>query len=782
MHNKPLYLFRLFIRQVLRGCFLCIPFAIVASPVSAQEGVPDQDSSPGFTLGPKISSPQEGLRILRDPRAAAAISADELMEDRKRKRIIGRGFIDLRFRSKRVQADHIEVQTETRDAVAIGNIIFQSGNDRIVGSRIEFNLDSEKLVIYDARGYIGATYYVTANVIRRIAEDRYEVFGGTFTTCEGDNPDWAFQTKKASFQIEGYANLQSPMISLRGIPAAALPYAIFPIKTKRATGFLTPAVGLGNKNGLQISPRFFWAINKWSDVTLGLDYFTRRGTRYLAEYRYALSENTSGKIRASTLKDLREKTTLWDINVAHVSRFPRNRSEFKAVVEEASRVRADRSLENNLDYRVRQETDTRLTFTHNLRDVPGQFSVSMRRREGLRENDGQLFQRFPEASLDIDQAQIGTSDFRFNLDSSFVSFFRVLDNNTTVLQRFDMAPSVSLPLRAFPWLGITPRFGVRYTYWTNQKRSPDANDNPARDDQKEAGLSREIWFSTVNIVGPRLSKVYIGEIGPFRDFKHILSFESEYAYTPAMDSKDRRLIIPIDSVDGFDDKNTIRYGIVNRVLTKLKKDKGSQSHQLFAANLFQTLNIDEARREQNLGTNPRRSLGDAELVFQARPIPLVRLTHLTNYNVYEGKIDNYTTGLLLDGGRNWYFNVDRTWNRSRSGSADPQIGRSDFNFSGGYALTRQWFVEYLTRINNIENETLEQSMIFRYRGCCWGFNLSFTDTQDTSEVFLTFIIQGLLEGEGAPTFNRRQKINRRGRLLGGGPFSPFKFDDPGESP
>ena len=214
----------------------------------------------------------------------------------------------------------------------------------------------------------------------------------------------------------------------------------------------------------------------------------------------------------------------------------------------------------------------------------------------------------------------------------------------------------------------------------------------------------------------------------------------------------------------------------------MKKDKGSQTHQLFAANLFQTLNIDEARREQNLGTNPRRSFGDAELVFQARPIPLVRLTHLTNYNVYEGKIDNYTTGLLLDGGRNWYINVDRTWNRSRSGSSDPQIGRSDFNFSGGYALTRQWFVEYLTRINYIENETLEQSMIFRYRGCCWGFNLSFTDTQDTSEVFLTFIIQGLLEGEGAPTFNRRQKINRRGRLLGGGPFSPFKFNGPGGNP
>jgi len=776
MHNNPFFLFRTLIPIALYGCFLCTYLTFSTSLVLAQESVPAQDPPSGLTLPSIKSSPKEGFEILRNPSTSAAISADKLMEDRERRRIIGRGFADLRFRGNRVQADYVEVQTETRDAVATGNVIFQSGNDRIVGNRINFNIDSEKLTIYDARGYVGENYYVTANVIRRISEDRYEVIRGTFTTCEGDKPDWAFHTKKANFQIEGYAHLQSPLISLRGVPAVTLPYAILPIKTKRTTGFLTPKIGLGNKNGLQISPRFFWAINKWSDATLGLDYFTRRGTRYIGEYRYAFSQNTGGKIRASTLKDSREKTTLWDINAAHVSRFSKNRSEFKAVVEEASRVKDDRSLEENLDSRVRQETDTRLTFVRNLSGVPGQFSVAMRRKEGIRENNGQLLQKFPEASLNINQAQVGTSDFRVNLDSSFVSFLRVLNENTTSLQRFDTAPSVSLPYKAFPWLGITPRFGIRYTYWTDQKISSDVSDNPAHNTQKKTGLSREMWFSSINIVGPQLSKVYDGEFGPFRDFKHILSFESEYAYTPAMDSKDRRLIIPVDGVDDFNDKNSLRYGMVNRVLTKLKKGKGFQTRQLFAANLFQTLNIDEARRVQNLETNSRRPFGDAELIFQSRPIPLIRFTHRTNYNVYEGQIDNYTTGFFLDGGKNWYFNLDRSWNRRRNSSADPQIGRSDFNFSGGYALTRKWFAEYLTRINKVENKLLEQSMILRYRGCCWGFNLSLTDTQDTSEIFLQFIIQGLLEGEDAPTFNRKQKVNRRGRFLGDGPFSPFKFN------
>ncbi|MFC1492122.1 LPS-assembly protein LptD [Nitrospinota bacterium] len=752
---------------------------MISLPIAdAQERGQAPGGSPGFTPPPGKSSPAEGLRFLRDPTAAAAISADELLEDRERKRVIGRGFADVRFLGKRIQADHIEIQTETRDAVATGNIVFHTGNDRIVGSRIDFNLDSERLVIHDARGYIAATYYITANVIRRISEDRYEVIGGTFTTCEGDRPEWAFHAEKSTFQIEGYAHLKTPLISLMGVPAAALPYAILPIKTKRATGFLMPGFGLGNKNGVQISPRFFWAINKWSDATLGIDHYTRRGTRLLGEYRYALSRNTTGQIRASTLKDRREDATLWDINALHISRFSGLNSEFKAVVDEASRTREDRSLEDNLDDRVRQETDTRVTYTKRLEKVPGQFQLAMRRREGLRENDGQLFQKFPEATLDIVQAPIGKSEFRFDLESSFVSFFRVEEENTTNLQRIDGAPTISLPLQLAPWLGVTPRFGFRYTYWTDQKRTSAVGSNPTRDEQKESALSREMWFSSVNVIGPRYSKIYDKEIGLFKGFKHILSFETKYSYTPAMDAKDRGRIIPIDEVDNFSDQNTIRYGIVNRVLTKLKTEDGLQSRQLFRANLFQTVDIDEARRNQNLDTKSRRPFGNLVLNVQSRPSSIFRLTHETQYNVYDGNIDQHSTGLLFDGGRNWYFSLDRTWVRQRNSLNAPLEGTSFLNLSGGYAFTPRWFIEYLTRLNKIENITLEQSLILRYRGCCWGFNLTFTDTQDTSEVFLTLILRGLLEGERAPTFKRRQQVRRGGRFLGGTSLTPYKFGEP----
>ncbi len=777
MSRYPLRSTLFFLCPLFSGLLACFIWAATLPPAAAQERGGGQTPSLGFAPRPEKSAPDKELRFLRDSTAAAAISADKLLEDRERKRVIGRGFADLRFLGKRVQADHIEVQTETRDAVATGNIIFQAGNDRIVGSRIDFNLDSERLVIYDAKGYLGATYYITGNVVRRISVDRYEVIDGTFTTCEGDKPDWAFHSRKSTFQIEGYAHLQAPLLSLRGVPAAALPYAIFPIKSKRETGFLIPTIGSGNRNGLEFSPRFFWAINKWSDATFGVDYYEKRGSRYLGEYRYILSKDTAGQFNTTHFKDKLEKTTLWDIKSSHISSLPGDWG-FSAVTDFASRKNDDRSLERNLNDRVRQDTDTRLDFTHDLGSMPGRLRVAMRRREGLRENDGDLFQKFPHITLDVNQSQIGSTEFRYSLDSSTVSFYRVENEKTTVLQRFDAAPLVSLPLETVPWLGVTANFGLRYTYWTDQKRTPDVEGNPSRNDQKQSPLSREIWFSSLGVAGPRFSRVYNGEFGPFRDFKHILSFQTGYSYAPAIDSRDRKLIIPIDSVDSFSDHNSVSYGIVNRVLTKLKTGEGFETRQLFTASLTQSADIAEARREQNLSANPRRPFGDVVLDIQSRPISLIRFTHVAIYDPYEHEIDRLSTGLLLEGGRNWYLGLDRTWSRQRSRGRDPQSGRSDLNFSAGYGLTRRWFLEYLTRINNVQNITLQQSIILRYAGCCWGFNLTFTDTQDISEVFFTFTMRGLLEGEKAPTFKRRQRVSERGRFIGRGALTPYQFTKP----
>ena len=720
-----------------------------------------------FNLGSQAQAPSaspksidERLQISKKSEASIAITADEIREDRERQRIIGRGSADIRYLGKRIRADHIEVQTTTRDGVATGNIIFHTESDRILADRIEFNLDSERMVVFNARGYLGSTYYVTGRVIRRLHEDKYEIQGGTFTTCEGDLPDWAFGFERATFQVEGYAQLESPIMTVKGVPAAYFPWAMVPIKTKRATGFLLPGIGSSSRNGFQFSPSFFWAINNSSDATLGIDYFTKRGTRYKGEYRYAPSQDTSGQIAGRYLKDKIERTTFWDVKGAHRTNFKNLDANLHAVIDLEERTAEDRTLESDLFSRTRQNTDTQVTFTKNFPEIAGQLQLGMRRREGLGEKDGRLFEKSPEVFLDIHSKRLGNSDFYFNMDSSFTNFRKVENDHSLRLSRFHVEPSIALRLQTFPWLGLTPEIGFLRTHWTHQRTEPSAGSYLDNIQYEESGLSREMWFAKLSAIGPRYSKVYRGELGPFRDFKHILSFETTYLYSPNNDVYDRSLIIHLDPVDALQHEHVIEYAIVNSVLTKLPINNGFQTRQLFRYRISQAYDLVEARRKEDLDTNPKRPFSDITFRLESAPFSKLRLLQQFKYNPYDLHISEHSTGLFLDGGEDWYFNIDRTWTRQRENYPESTEG-SFLNFAGGFSLNKNISFDYASRLNKTEKTTLEQSITARYLDCCWGVALTFTDTKDKNELFLSFSLIGLLEGEKTLGPKSRQNILRQ---------------------
>ena len=46
---------------------------------------------------------------------------------------------------------------------------------------------------------------------------------------------------------------------------------------------------------------YFWAINRSSDATFGLDYMSKRGFRWKGEYRFKSNEVTYGEIQGNSI-------------------------------------------------------------------------------------------------------------------------------------------------------------------------------------------------------------------------------------------------------------------------------------------------------------------------------------------------------------------------------------------------------------------------------------------------------------------------------------------------
>ena len=93
------------------------------------------------------------------------------------------------------------------------------------------------------------------------------------------------------------------VFKIRDIPILYIPIAYLPLNEERKSGFLRPTWGSGGVEGVAFNSTYFWAIDKHSDATFGLDYSENRGYKPTIEYRYTPSKDTAGSFSTSFIDD-----------------------------------------------------------------------------------------------------------------------------------------------------------------------------------------------------------------------------------------------------------------------------------------------------------------------------------------------------------------------------------------------------------------------------------------------------------------------------------------------
>ena len=63
-------------------------------------------------------------------------------------------------------------------------------------------------------------------------------------------------------------------------------------KQPRRSGFLTPNIGNSSRRGKMVGVGYFWAINRSTDLTYRMQYFSERGLAHQADFRAKLNDKT----------------------------------------------------------------------------------------------------------------------------------------------------------------------------------------------------------------------------------------------------------------------------------------------------------------------------------------------------------------------------------------------------------------------------------------------------------------------------------------------------------
>ncbi len=542
----------------------------------------------------------------------ADVRADR--ESYARGRVVLDGHVAILYGGYTINADHVEYDRNTGQLDVAGHLKLTGGKaDEVVqAGHGTFNLRTEAGTFYDVAGSVGLRQgasnriYTVGNpflfegrMLVKNGPGDYEIFDGSVTSCQLPRPDWRLTS--AHFSVHnGKAAARGTVFRLLGAPVLYLPYVSHPVpkegSDQRQSGVLIPVVGQSSTKGLVLGEQIYFALSRSTDLTVGAEYFSRRGWQQSATFRYRGRDSAFLNAHYSNLLDRGFQgtilqpgpngtvvSTVGNVNQGGEDVAVSGRKDF------SPHLRAAVNAEYLSSYAYRQAfTDTfnQAVATDIVSDAFATWhnngfvgSLEADRYQGLKRTiTGEQVRilHLPQLDLEAMEHRLGDTPLLWSGTVQSSAIKRTQGNptasnqfNTGVVERFEVRPVVSLPLH-FDGFALRGTAALRET-WYSQSRAPSPL--PGSTPQERPGaLSRTVFEGEAEFRTPVLERTFRG--GPFhkllgRDLRHTIEPEVRYRYVTGVDDFNRTL--RFDARDVVSNTNEVEYGVTQRLFLRPAK-------------------------------------------------------------------------------------------------------------------------------------------------------------------------------------------------------------------
>ena len=235
------------------------------------------------------------------------ITADRIEYEADRELYVADGRVRVVQGERRLRARWLAFSRTTRIGVAEGDVELFDGPDRLRADFMVFDVDTLQGMLFQGSLDAGSDgFFVRARELVRTGKNTFTVRDGVFSTCRcepGGRLPWEIHSSRAELELGGYGTLTNSTFNILGIPVLWVPWAFFPVKSERETGFLLPDFIFGGRGGAGFGLPFFWAAGPSLNVTLTPRYFVERGYKQDVELEYVFGERSEGQLFAAFLRD-----------------------------------------------------------------------------------------------------------------------------------------------------------------------------------------------------------------------------------------------------------------------------------------------------------------------------------------------------------------------------------------------------------------------------------------------------------------------------------------------
>jgi len=633
-----------------------------------------------------------------------------------------------------LRAQHVTVNQETGEIIAIGNVVMLRENNLWEGEKLIYNFKTRTGTFGKSAMYFEPVYIV-AEESDRISETELLMKDARITTCSGDDPIIHLKAKEVRI-IEKDHEDGGTLIKAKGVTfyVGKVPVFYTP-RWQRHLGHrvFSYTVGYGGRWGAIVLAKASLRPTDWLNSGTHLDYYSDRGVGFGQNFFWQVKEETeesvvtngTGYIETYYINDSEPYDSAKSASeeaLINSSRYRVKIGHHHQLNEETDFVTTINYLSDPLilkdffpeEYRRNANPENYAVVQHATDEYAASLRVDKRLNDFYTTLD-----RFPELDFDWYRSQIKDSKYYFESESS-AAFLEQLhgddaswsdggDTNAVSSElpdynsfRLDTYNKILMPLRVKEFYNVIPRVAYRGTWYGDSEGG-------------SAELRHVFEFGTLATL--KAYKTLTEKSGFYGEgMRHIFEPYVDYNYRPEPNVTPDELL-QFDEIDSIDKENVIRFGMRNFIQTKRGETEGRIVNFL-DADLHTSYRLETSGDEDDFGPLE----GDLELSLT----DYFNIQSDFEYDWYDSEFQDF----------NARFNL-RTEDMSEYGF-EYRFTRDDQTLYTPYARlfpNGKWSYEFYVQYDSQDSKWYERKLIINRKFDCTTLGVGMKVDDDNEATF-----------------------------------------------
>lgn|GEM_PF-3329460 len=221
-----------------------------------------------------------------------SIEANNLVLDRAENMVRAKGKVKVDFKDTTIIADELEIDMETKDVLAIGNVILikkkeAKKNERLNGERLTYNYESKKGELLKAKGTMGKKKFAGQEI--KIVDDDLKLKRAKLTSCKNPEAHYELIAREATIYPGEELIAKDVEVWLGGYHVMTYPRYRTSLKTNDLTPL--PSFGYNTDDGFYMQFNYQHYVNSKLEGDIRLKATSKATDEVALDYKYDLTDD-----------------------------------------------------------------------------------------------------------------------------------------------------------------------------------------------------------------------------------------------------------------------------------------------------------------------------------------------------------------------------------------------------------------------------------------------------------------------------------------------------------